>query len=132
MKVNVGCNVLTMNELADVCGGMLCFSRGETNRNIPFRSVCTDSREAERDALFVAREVAPKFAEHSADVLYSFAKRNAIMRNTEVVELCRQIAKEKRAFSLLKRIKLRVFGFYGRFRGTVKKVYYRLILRVKV
>ena len=85
-----------------------------------------------RDALFVAREVAPKFAEHSADVLYSFAKRNAIMRNTEVVELCRQIAKEKRAFSLLKRIKLRVFGFYGRFRGTVKKVYYRLILRVKV
>ena len=54
MKVNVGCNVLTMNELADICGGMLCFSRGETNRNVPFRSVCTDSREAEKDALFVA------------------------------------------------------------------------------
>ena len=54
MKVNVGCNLLTMNELADICGGMLCLSGGETNRNLPFRSVCTDSRESEKDSLFVA------------------------------------------------------------------------------
>lgn len=54
MKVNVGCNSLTMNELAGICGGMLCFAGGETNRNVPFRSVCTDSRETERDSLFVA------------------------------------------------------------------------------
>ncbi|MBP3370138.1 MAG: UDP-N-acetylmuramoyl-tripeptide--D-alanyl-D-alanine ligase [Clostridia bacterium] len=54
MKVNVGCNSLTMNELADMCGGMLCFAGGESNRNLPFRSVCTDSRETERDSLFVA------------------------------------------------------------------------------
>ena len=53
MKVNVGCNALTMHELANICGGMLCYAGGE-NRNIPFRSVCTDSREAEKDALFVA------------------------------------------------------------------------------
>ncbi|MBQ2385441.1 MAG: UDP-N-acetylmuramoyl-tripeptide--D-alanyl-D-alanine ligase, partial [Clostridia bacterium] len=54
MKVNVGCNALTMNELAGICGGMLCFAGGETNRNVPFRSVCTDSRETEKDSLFVA------------------------------------------------------------------------------
>lgn len=54
MKVNVGCNALTMNELAGICGGMLCFAGGETNRNVPFRSICTDSRETERDSLFVA------------------------------------------------------------------------------
>lgn len=54
MKVNVGCNSLTMNELAGICGGMLCFAGGETNRNLPFRSVCTDSRETEKDSLFVA------------------------------------------------------------------------------
>ena len=54
MKVNVGCNALTMYELAGICGGMLCFAGGETNRNVPFRSVCTDSRETEKDSLFVA------------------------------------------------------------------------------
>ena len=54
MKVNVGCNALTMSELAGICGGMLCYVGGEENRDVPFRSVCTDSRETERDSLFVA------------------------------------------------------------------------------
>ena len=55
MKVNVGCNnALTMTELAKICGGMLCYAGGEQNRNVPFRSVCTDSRESEKDSLFVA------------------------------------------------------------------------------
>ena len=54
MKVNVGCNGLTMAELAQICGGMLCCVGGEVNRNLPFRSVCTDSREAAEGTLFVA------------------------------------------------------------------------------
>lgn len=54
MKVNVGCNTLTMSELAKICGGMLCYLGGEENRDVPFSSVCTDSREAERNSLFVA------------------------------------------------------------------------------
>ena len=54
MKVNVGCNGLTMTELAEICGGMLCCVGGEVNRDIPFRSVCTDSREAAEGTLFVA------------------------------------------------------------------------------
>lgn len=54
MKVNVGGNALTMSELANICGGMLCYAGGEQNRNVPFRSVCTDSRESEKDSLFVA------------------------------------------------------------------------------
>ncbi len=54
MKVNVGCNSLTMYELADICGGMLVHVGGEENRDLPFRSVCTDSRETGRDSLFVA------------------------------------------------------------------------------
>ncbi len=54
MKVNVGCNALTMYELADICGGMLVHAGGEENRDMPFRSICTDSRETERDSLFVA------------------------------------------------------------------------------
>ena len=54
MKVNVGGNGLTMTELAQICGGMLCCVGGEVNKNLPFRYVCTDSREAERGSLFVA------------------------------------------------------------------------------
>ncbi len=54
MKVNVGCNSLTMTELARICGGMLCCVGGEVKRDLPFRYVCTDSREAAAGSLFVA------------------------------------------------------------------------------
>ena len=46
MKVNVG-SALTMSELADMCGGMLCLVGGQENKNLPFNTVCTDSRETE-------------------------------------------------------------------------------------
>lgn len=54
MRVNIGCKELTMAELAQMCGGMLCCVGGEVNRNMPFRYVCTDSREAAEGTLFVA------------------------------------------------------------------------------
>ena len=54
MKVNVGCNALTMSELAKICGGMLCLAGGQDNRDLPFNTVCTDSRETEKGSLFVA------------------------------------------------------------------------------
>ncbi|MBQ9087013.1 MAG: UDP-N-acetylmuramoyl-tripeptide--D-alanyl-D-alanine ligase [Clostridia bacterium] len=54
MKVNIGCNGLTMAELAQMCGGMLCCVGGEVNKDMPFRYVCTDSREAAEGTLFVA------------------------------------------------------------------------------
>ncbi len=54
MKVNIGWNRLTMSELAQICGGMLCLVGGENDRDISFDSVCTDSRETAEGALFVA------------------------------------------------------------------------------
>ena len=56
MKVNIGCNRLTMAELAQMCGGMLFCVGGENNKDIPFDSICTDSRETAEGALFVAIE----------------------------------------------------------------------------
>ena len=56
MKVNIGCNKLTMAELAQMCGGMLFCVGGENNKDIPFDSICTDSRETAEGALFVAIE----------------------------------------------------------------------------
>lgn len=43
-----------MSELAKICGGMLCLAGGQDNRDLPFNTVCTDSRETERGSLFVA------------------------------------------------------------------------------
>ncbi len=54
MKVNIGWNKLTMAELAQICGGMLCCVGGEHDQEILFDSVCTDSRETAEGALFVA------------------------------------------------------------------------------
>ena len=54
MKVNIGWNRLTMSELAQICGGMLCLVGGENDKDISFDSVCTDSRETAEGALFVA------------------------------------------------------------------------------
>ena len=59
MKVNVGGNGLTMHELADICGGVLCNVGGSSVSDTqleakPFRFVCTDSREAAKETLFVA------------------------------------------------------------------------------
>ncbi len=54
MKVNVGCDAMTMTELAQICGGMLCCVGGDVAGDLPFRSVCTDSREAAEGTLFVA------------------------------------------------------------------------------
>ena len=54
MRVNIGHKTLTLAEVADICGGVLCFIGGEDNQNISFDSVCTDSRETASGALFVA------------------------------------------------------------------------------
>lgn len=54
MKVNVGCNTLTMAEVASICGGILTFVGAENKRDVPFNCVCTDSRETANGALFVA------------------------------------------------------------------------------
>ena len=53
MKVNIG-STITMADLAKICNGMLCCVGGETNMEIPFDNVCTDSRETGERTLFVA------------------------------------------------------------------------------
>ena len=54
MKVSVGCNGLTMAELARICGGILTCVGSDVNKDAHFRYVCTDSRETADGALFVA------------------------------------------------------------------------------
>ncbi len=54
MKINIGSNAISMAKLAQICGGILCCIGGENNQDIQFHSVCTDSRESDEGALFIA------------------------------------------------------------------------------
>ncbi len=54
MKVNIGSRAISMSRLAQICGGILCCIGGESDKDIQFQSVCTDSRETEAGALFIA------------------------------------------------------------------------------
>ena len=54
MKVNLGTRGISMAELAQICGGMLCCIGGENDKDIQFESICTDSRESAAGALFIA------------------------------------------------------------------------------
>ena len=54
MKVNIGSRGISMAQLAKMCGGMLCCIGGESDTEILFESVCTDSRESSNGALFIA------------------------------------------------------------------------------
>ena len=54
MKVNIGTRAISMSRLAQICGGMLCCIGGESDRDVQFESICTDSRESAEGALFIA------------------------------------------------------------------------------
>ena len=54
MKVNIGRSGISMSKLAQICGGMLCCIGGESDADIQFESICTDSRESAAGALFIA------------------------------------------------------------------------------
>ena len=54
MKVNIGTRGISMSRLAQICGGMLCCIGGESDKDIQFESICTDSRESAEGALFIA------------------------------------------------------------------------------
>ena len=43
-----------MKRLAQICGGILCNIGGDSDKDVHFESVCTDSRETEAGALFIA------------------------------------------------------------------------------
>ena len=54
MKVNIGRRGISMAKLAQICGGMLCHIGGESDADVQFESICTDSRESAAGALFIA------------------------------------------------------------------------------
>lgn len=89
----------------------------------------------EKDAGYIAELLAPKFREvstKSENILYRHALRLARFRCVNVVNIMRRHADGECAFSVIQELKLRGVLLYGRMRSTLKKIYYRCFLRVKV
>ena len=55
MKVNIGTRAISMSRLAQICGGMLYCIGGESDQDVQFESICTDSRESAAQAQCAGR-----------------------------------------------------------------------------
>lgn len=88
-------------------------------------------KDSEKIADWVIPEllVEPKYGKR---LLYLYAKRNAKMGNTNVVERCEKVAKEKKWFSFKKKLILQFTIWYGEVRPFIRKVYYRVLKKVKI
>jgi len=54
VKISIGTRAISMSRLAQICGGILCCIGGQNDKDVQFESVCTDSRETDAGALFIA------------------------------------------------------------------------------
>jgi len=65
------------------------------------------------------------------NLLFYYAKNNAVYLNTTVVKDCMLAAKQKKLFAAGQNLQLRTLLIYGRLRPLIRKVYYRVFKRVK-
>ena len=87
-----------------------------------------------RDSYKLGERLIPQLAELSNDrynYLYMYARYCAKYALTESAVLCRQLAKEKKLFSLRQRISLKGITVYGKIRPTIRRIYYRVVKKVK-
>lgn len=86
-----------------------------------------------RDSLVIARKLAPDMAKCSSkdcNLLYHYALRMAKHNCGEVVRYYWDVADQHCPFTIVQRLRLTIQLLYGRFRGRLKSVYYRYILKV--
>lgn len=72
-----------------------------------------------------------KVSDGDCNLLYLYAKNNAVYNNTEVVKLCLKAADKNNLFSGKQRIVLHAVLAYGRIRPYIRKIYYRYVKKVK-
>lgn len=86
-----------------------------------------------RDSMAIAQKLAPDMAKHSdgsKNLLYLYALRAAQYDCGEVARYYQDFASRHCPFTVGQRLNLAMRLLYGRFRGRLKSVYYRYILKV--
>ena len=87
-----------------------------------------------KDSLIICKRLSQEFVDCSSknyNFIYYYAKENAIYGNKEVASICVQKAIESKKISVFQRFKIFLFGIYGKFRPTIRRVYYRLFRKMK-
>lgn len=86
------------------------------------------------DGAIVAHVLAPRLAEICSPrhpFLYAFAKTNAIHYNGQAVGTCLDVAKKEGVFTWKQKIKIRLICLYGKIRPMIRKIYYKIVKKVK-
>lgn len=86
-----------------------------------------------RDSMTIARKLAPdmgKCSDKDCNLLYHYALRMAKHNCGDVACYYQDVADEYCPFTVTQRLHLTMRLLYGRFRGRLKAVYYRYILKV--
>lgn len=86
------------------------------------------------DSERVAEEIVPQLAdqgEHSAELLFRYARYHAMWQNDGVVKRCLRESKERRLLTVSQRQRIRWTGAYGRVRPMIRKVFYRVFRKIK-
>ena len=86
-----------------------------------------------RDSMVIARKLAPDMAKCSdkdCNLLYYYALRMATHNCGDVAHYYRDVANQHCPFTIEQRLRLTLQLLYGRFRGRLKSIYYRYILKV--
>ena len=86
-----------------------------------------------RDSMAIAKKLAPdmaKYSDRSNNLLYLYALRMAQHNCNEVACYYQNFASRHCPFTLRQRVNLALRMVYGRFRGSLKTIYYRFILKV--
>ena len=84
-----------------------------------------------RDCEYMSEYLIPeivKIDDKKSQFLYAYAKYNAVHNTPKVWKACLKI---KGGIGCFGRLKIRWFGFYGKLRPAIRKLYYRLFKRVK-
>lgn len=111
----------------------------DENDNVRYRLHGTQVSRNRRDlfahdSLVIAKKLAPQLQAFSADgreLLFLYAYRMAKYECSEAVAFLTAYGTEKNSFTLEQRVKLKLRLLYGKFRGRLKSIYYRFILRVR-
>lgn len=88
-----------------------------------------------RDSNQMGKRLIPQLLSYSDkrhNYLYLYAKFCAKYALNKNLDYCKLIAKEKRLFSWYQKIILNIIAIYGRMRPKFRKIYYRVLKKVKI
>lgn len=88
----------------------------------------------EHDMVEIAKILEPELAKRSSrdnNLLYLYAHKLSRFKCAAVIKLMKDSGDKHCKFTLRQKLTLQMGLFYGNFRGSVKKLYYRFVLRLK-